>query len=218
MNFGISSAKMGVVGLDSNQESGDEEFPLSGSKNLTRLDIEVHDHTALQYSLDHSSKTLEGSHTLLAANQGVIQEDSVVSGLGGGHQKIMIADQLTPENILGKKPYQMQTKVFDLKQAEDQVERHARNIQHTSSKNYEDLGDPRVERKESGTTLGLIYLRQQFHNDTTTIQHSKGNIKESSLYDKKMTQTLGVDPSFKPKIPFARKGKLSTKYETMNTP
>ena len=40
---------MVVAGLD---ESGDEEFPLSGSKNLTRLDIEVHDHTALQYSLD----------------------------------------------------------------------------------------------------------------------------------------------------------------------
>lgn len=40
---------MVVAGLD---ESGDEEFPLSASKNLTRLDIEVHDHTALQYSLD----------------------------------------------------------------------------------------------------------------------------------------------------------------------
>ena len=52
MNFGISSSKMGVAGLDSNQESGDEDFPLSGSKNLTRLDIEVHDNTALQFSLD----------------------------------------------------------------------------------------------------------------------------------------------------------------------
>lgn len=33
-----------------------------------------------------------------------------------------------------------------------------------------------------------------------------------------MTQTLGVDHSFKSKIPFPRKGKLSTKFETMNTP
>jgi hypothetical protein len=49
MNIGSSSAKQVVAGLDSNQESGDE---MSGSKNLTRLDIEVHDHTALQYSLD----------------------------------------------------------------------------------------------------------------------------------------------------------------------
>ena len=132
----------------------------------------------------------------------------------------MIADQLTPENTLGKKPYLMQTKVFDLRQAEDQVERHARNIQHTSSKNYEDLADPRVERKESSTTLGLIYLRQQSHNDSTTIQQQSkgGNIKESSFYDKKMTQTLGADPSSKPKIPFPRKGKLSSKFDTMSTP
>ena len=101
MNIGISSGgKTMVAGLD----SGDEDFPLSVSKNLTRLDIEVHDRTALQYSLDQSSKTLERSHTLLAANQGIIQEDSVVSGVGGGQQKIMIADQMTPENTSGKKP------------------------------------------------------------------------------------------------------------------
>ena len=117
----------------------------------------------------------------------------------------------------------MQTKVFDLKQAEDQVERHARNIQNnTSSNNYEDLGERRAGRTESGTTLGLIYLRQQSHNESTIIQQQPskgGNVKETQFYDKKMTQTLGVvDHSFKPKIPFARKGKLSTKFETMNTP
>ena len=109
-------------------------------------------------------------------------------------------------------------KVFDLKQAEDQIERHARNIQHTSSKNYEDLGD-RVERTESGTQLGLIYLRQQTQNESGSLQQGKWGPKETPFYDKKMTQTLGADHgSFKNKGTFIRKPKLSTKFDTNNTP
>ena len=50
-------------------------------------------------------------------------------------------------------------KVFDLKQAEDHIERHARNMQNTTSKNYENLVDHGRSIESEGTTLGLIYLR-----------------------------------------------------------
>ena len=61
--------------------------PADSSKNLTKLDIEEHDRTALQYSIEESSKTVERSETMLVSNNVKIGEDE--------EQKfqIMVADQ-----------------------------------------------------------------------------------------------------------------------------
>jgi hypothetical protein len=61
-------------GGDPYLESGgsNDIMKLTGSKNHTKLDVNVHDHTALHYSLDQSSKTFDRSHTMMVQNQVVI--------------------------------------------------------------------------------------------------------------------------------------------------
>ena len=125
---------------------------LSGSKNHTRLDVEVHDHTALHYSVElQSEKTWDKTaNTLVVQNPRLISEDLIEI-----EQKLHITDQLQQST---EAP--MSGKVFDLRQAADHSERHARNIQNTTSKNYDNLVDQGKSMDSGrGTTLGLIYLR-----------------------------------------------------------